>query len=138
MLKIKAEEFARLLKSVRKTKIEELVHSIKELKCKLENIDAQTWYFRKATDSKKKRLDNLLKQYNQLRNIINNKSIGEIDVKIGRSEEEIMKRKSLYGFVAAIGTNIIKSEYYYWHTIREAKSRYGKLPCLSEIIMVES
>lgn len=129
MLKISDKQFARIMGIPKSYTVHRLMNEILLLKFKLDNIDDQSWYFRMAEKSHRKKLQELKNNYNNIRDKVNNLSFEQIDCKIGDMEKKLDRK--IDSFVASIFYNIDLARYRYWKEIRELKEEYKELPELN-------
>ena len=72
---------------------ENLIQEINELKCKLDNLDEQSFYFKKGINSNREKYRKLIAEHNEIKNIINNNNIAYFQSKIIELRADLGKVK---------------------------------------------
>jgi chromosome segregation ATPase len=131
MGKIKFSELLPLIssKEIVEDSAAKLISEILILSDRLENIEEQTFYFKKGFDSAQERLELLKKKYNKLINEVNNTTVDELLSRISEREERVehwSNSKSSYT-IKGMAVYSIKSYIEYLRKLIFLKGKYGNL-----------
>ncbi len=74
-----------LIKNKDESNLVSIIFEYLVLKQKIDNLEKQSWYFKKGIESSKKRLISLTEKYNEIRKTFNESTIGSIIEKINEN-----------------------------------------------------
>jgi DNA-binding SARP family transcriptional activator len=116
-----------------------LVREIIELQAKLDNLDNQTFYFKKAKLSNFNRLESLKKEYTKVADLINGQNVDFFLEKINYYETNSKQiySKKIVNTIDQSALGAFKSNIGYLQNLIYIKGKYGTLKPLEELLQDE-
>ncbi len=71
-----------------------LIFKILQLEHQVKNVEDKSWYFKSGIESHRAKLDNLINDYDSLRNSVNSSTIDEVKRLLKRKEKDLSKAEN--------------------------------------------
>lgn len=112
-----------------------LIREIIVLQSRLENTDAQSFYFQKARKSHQAKLDKMKARYSHIAEIINNNDMDFFIIKVNEFEGKLQKIKSEgpSGFIKRFTCDMLQNDIDYGNDLIQIKNQFGRLKNLDEL-----
>ena len=108
------------------TPFEKRLQEIAEIKQKLANPEAQSFYFRKGIESKRVRLKKLLSEYDEYKDFINGNEISDFQDKI-KENKSSLEGRTTRGFLNTMAYQSIECTINRLEEAIVVKKKYGKI-----------